>query len=176
MLYNLKTHKWLECYYRKLDKDDVQEYVPPNWVFDFTSELNDNFEVFGLETKEYPGIVQGIVALRVNKHEYTVHLKSAESADINKYFIHGLKRNGLNPDRIYKGIGVNLVAFACQYSLENDCDGHVNLISKSDTIPFYESIGGEPLFNGGQIIVFLEKAGQKLATEYFSGGAIQWLD
>lgn len=36
----------------------------------------------------------------------------------------GLKRNGLNPDRIYKGIGVNLVAFACQYSLENDCDGH----------------------------------------------------
>lgn len=52
----------------------------------------------------------------------------------------------------------------------------MNLISKSETIPFYEKIGGEPLYDGGQVIVFLEKAGQKLATEHFSGGAIQWLN
>lgn len=176
MLYNLKTHKWVECYYRKLNKEEIREYVPPGWVFDFTLEYKDDFEIFGLETKEYPGTVQGIVALKVNKKEYTVHLKSAESADVNKFFIHGLKRNGVNPYRIYKGIGVNLVGFTCQYSLENDCDGHMNQLSKSETIPFYERIGGDLLFDGGQIIIFLEKAGQKLAAEYFSGGAIQWLD
>lgn len=176
MIFNLKTQRWVECYYRKLDKDEVSEYVPPSWVFNFTLEFNYDFEVFVLETKEFPGTVQGIVALKVNKEEFTVHLKSAESADINKYYIHGLKRNGLNPDRIYKDIGVNLVAFACQYSLENDCDGHVNLISKSETIPFYKRIGGATLFDGAQIIVFLEKVGKKLATENFSGGAIQWLN
>lgn len=36
MLYNLITQKWAECYYLKLDKDEVREYGPPNWVFDFT--------------------------------------------------------------------------------------------------------------------------------------------
>lgn len=59
------------------------------------------------------------------------------------------------------------MAFACQYSLENDCDGHVNLISKSETIPFYKRIGGETLFDGAQIIVFLEKAGKNWLLKIF---------
>lgn len=176
MIYNYKTKKWTECYYRKIDLSEVGEYVPPKWVFDFKKDFEEGFEVFTLETFEYPGEVQGIVALKVNKAEYTVHLKSAECADCNKYHVRGLKRNGVNKDRIYTDVGYNLVAFACQYSLEQGCDGHMNLTSKTDTIPYYLRLGGKQFKEGSQMILFDEPIGQSLAATKFPGGVIKWLN
>ncbi|MES9681772.1 hypothetical protein ABWK22_02405 [Gottfriedia acidiceleris] len=177
MIYNLKTEKWVECYYRKVDTNEVGEYVPPRWVFNFIEEHEEGYEIFVIETEEYPGIAQGIVALKANKDEYTVHLKSVETADFNKYYLRGKKNNGINYDRVYKGIGFNLVSFACQYSLDQGCDGYMYLKSKTDTIPFYtsENLGGKQLSEGSQTIVFDEPAGQRLASKIFPGGAIQWL-
>lgn len=177
MLYNLKADKWVECFYRRVEGiEEIREYCPPRWVFEFELDYKEGYDIFVLETKEYPGTAQGIVSLKVITNEYAVHLKSAETADSNKYYLRGQKRNGVNEDRIYKGVGTNLVAFACQYSLENECDGYMYLISKTTTLSFYEELGGEPLFQGSQKIAFIEKSGEKLAKKFFPGGAIKWLD
>uniref|UniRef100_UPI003F494C5A hypothetical protein n=1 Tax=Niallia taxi TaxID=2499688 RepID=UPI003F494C5A len=89
-----------------------------------------------------------------------------------------VERYGENIDRIYTGIGINLVALACQYSLENGCEGHINLISKHETIDFYKSkeLGGKQFKEGSQLIIFNEPVGQRLAKKYFPGGAIHWLN
>ncbi len=91
-------------------------------------------------------------------------------------FTKGRNRNGINENRIYKGIGYNLVSFACQYSLEMDCGGHMYLKSKTTTTRFYtEQLKGVHLYEGSQEIVFNEKAGTNLAKSHFPGGGIQWL-
>ena len=125
---------------------------------------------FTIETKEYPGIAQGVVALRVYKGEYRVQLVSAESSKENKVYRLGLERNGINDFRIYKGVGHNLVAFACQYSF-------MHLSSKTETIDFYTSkeLGGELFEEKSQLVIFDEKVGQRLAERYFPGGVIQWV-
>ncbi|RVT59467.1 hypothetical protein EM808_19425 [Niallia taxi] len=177
MLYNIRTRQFVDCYYRRVGKNEVGEYIPPNWVFNFKNDFNKDCEVFSLETKEYPGIAQGIVALRVYKGEYRVQLVSAESSKENKLYRIGLERYGVNDFRIYKGVGNNLVAFACQYSLENGCDGYMHLTSKTETINFYTSneLGGEFFEEKSQLIIFDENIGQRLAKRYFPGGAIQWV-
>ncbi|MBJ8108955.1 hypothetical protein JDS99_04660 [Bacillus cereus group sp. N6] len=172
MIYNLKTEESVECYYREVDIVEAGEYVPPRWLFDFKEEFNDGYKVFVLETLEYPGVAQGVVAIGINKAEVSVHLKSTESSADNKTFIRGQKRNGINKDRIYTGVGANLVAFACQYSLENECEGFMYLISKTETVSFYEDLGG---ISFGHRVVFNEFAGRRLADRYFPGGEIQWL-
>ncbi|MEX3713351.1 GNAT family N-acetyltransferase [Cytobacillus horneckiae] len=177
MLYNLKADKWVECFYRRVEGiNEINEFSPPKWRFEFLADYQEGYEIFALETKEYQGIAQGIVALKVVQEEYAVHLKSAETADSNKYYIRGEKRNGVNKDRIYKGVGTNLVAFACQYSLENKYDGFMYLISKTTTIPFYEKFGGEMLSKNSQTIFFDEKNGGNMARKYFQGGAIKWVE
>ncbi|WP_053362575.1 hypothetical protein [Bacillus sp. FJAT-27251] len=178
MLYNTRTQQFVECYYRRVGTEEVKEYVPPRWVFDFQKDFDEEFEVFILETKEYPGSAQGVISLKIYKNEFRVYLKSAEASAVNKLYRLGLERNGLNDFRIYKGVGANLVAFACQYSLENNCDGYVNLISKTETVSFYtsEELGGKPLSRGSQTIIFNEEAGTNLARKYFPGGAIQWVE
>ncbi|MGG0178702.1 hypothetical protein [Gottfriedia acidiceleris] len=157
----------------------MAEYKPPRWVFDFQLDYEEDYEIFVLETLEYRGTVQGIVALKANKQESTTYLKSIEATNFNKVYINGKKTNGINFDRVYKGVGYNLVAFACQYSLNQGCEGYLYLKSKTETIPFYTNeefgLGGKQLFEGSQIIVFDEQIGQKLASENFQGGVIQWL-
>lgn len=173
MIFNLKTEQYVDCYYREVGIEEVGEYVPPQWVFDFKKEYAAQCDVFTMETKEYPGIAQGVIALQVQNEEETIFLKSAEAAHSNKTFFQGLEREGYNEDRIYTGVGANLVAFACQYSLEKGCHGHIHLVSKTQTVPFYQKLGGR-LFSA-QNILFDESAGVQLAKKFFPGGAIKWL-
>lgn len=174
MILNLKTKKITECYYREVDFSEAGEYVPPRWVFDFKKDYEEGYKIFVLETLEYPGTAQGVVAIGINQAEYTVHLKSAESSADNKYYIHGLERNGINRDRIYKGVGANLVAFACQYSFENECEGYMYLISKTSTLPFYQDkLKGVPF---GQRVLFNPNTSLALVKEHFPGGAIKWVE
>ncbi len=119
-------------------------------------------------------MAQGVISLKVIENESSVHLKSVESADFNKHYIRGDYKNGINYDKQYEDVGYNLVALACQYSIERDCKGYVYLASKTQTIPFYTDLGGRQ-FGKSQMIYFYEKAGQNLAEEKFPGGAIQWL-
>ncbi|AFQ30448.1 hypothetical protein P4493_11030 [Bacillus thuringiensis] len=177
MIYNLKTKRFNDCYYRKINLNNVGKYVPPKWFFNFKHDLEEGYDVFTVETLEYPGEAQGVISLQARIHESTVYVKSIEAANHNKNFTRSRNRNDINTNRIYKGIGYNLVSFACQYSLEQGCGGHMYLKSKTTTTRFYtQHLKGEHLYEGSQEIVFDEKAGMDLAKTHFPGGAIQWLN
>lgn len=90
------------------------------------------------------------------------------SAPKNKKEIKGYA----NVQRIYKGVGRCLIAFACQYSLVSGLDGYVGLTSKSSKFSFYESMGATPVSN--QFYMFNTFASQKLVQKYFPGGILWW--
>ncbi|KQL42453.1 hypothetical protein AN960_00380 [Bacillus sp. FJAT-25509] len=175
MIFNIRFEEWEECYFRKIDIDEVGEYMPPRWVFNFKKEFDEEYEIFSLETKRFPGMAQGIIALKSSQDDCCVYLKSVETADFNKYYNIGKISHGMNHDRVYEGVGYNLVAFACQYSIVQGFEGYMYLVSKTDTIPFYTGLGGDQLYEGSQTIVFQELVGQRLALKHFPGGEIQWL-
>lgn len=160
-----------------MGKKEVGKYGPPKWVFNFKKDYADNYKVFSLETKEYPGEVQGVIAL-IDLYDgyYGVRIKDVESAEWNKSFIKGLEHKGKNVNRKYKEVGTNLVAFACQYSILKGLNGFVQLKSKSTTIKFYEEIGFELFDLRERIMILDEEPAQALANDYFEGGVINWLD
>ncbi len=98
-----------------------------------------------------------------------IEILNISSAPINKKVVKGK----LNPHQKYVGVGKCLVAFACQFSIEQGFDGYVNLKSKTQTISFYKKIPGIENPGGGQLFTFNEYGAKTLASRYFEGG-IKW--
>jgi hypothetical protein len=178
MLKNIGTDQLVDCYYRELGNMEAKDYKPPSWFFNFYKELKEGYKIFALETKEYPGEAQGIISLKpLFDGFYAVEVKSVETAHVNKkIFVSGRNKGQLNLNRKYRDVSVNLIAFACQYSLEQGLDGFVYLKSKSNTIDLYtEKLNGTLIDEAKRLIVFDEVVGKKIAGDFFPGGAIQWV-
>lgn len=178
MILNGETKALVECYFREIDAAEIREKnysKQGGWAFDWIDDLIGGYRVFCLETKEYPSVVQGLVSLKA-LHDSAfngVHVEHIESAEENLRF--NLKTKETNFIRRYEYVGIHLVAFACQFSIDEGLEGFVELTSKTATIPFYEKIGAKKLSKSSQKLIFFEPYGQALAKKYFPGG-VQWLD
>ncbi|HDX9577011.1 TPA: hypothetical protein ROX88_000482 [Bacillus pseudomycoides] len=173
MLKEMASNKEVVYYFRRIEKEEIKQnkYLPDNgWDFNWLHPISHNFEVYGLVTELYPDSVEGLIALKQNNDPdfLCVDIDIVESAPKNKKEIKGYA----NVQRIYKGVGRCLIAFACQYSLVSGLDGYVGLTSKSSKFSFYESMGATPVSN--QFYMFNTFASQKLVQKYFPGGVLWW--
>ena len=172
MITDVKTGNSVNFYFRKVEHDEItdNQYRPTGgWDFDWLKPITHSFEVYGLVTKNFSHEIQGLIALMPNYDPdfKCVDIEIIESAPANKKIVNGLD----NPNRRYDGIGKCLVAFACQYSLDKELEGFVELTSKTSKLDFYLNLGGTPTY--GQNVMFSKHVAKHLSKKYFPGG-IQW--
>ncbi|MNW48353.1 hypothetical protein D3C74_257160 [compost metagenome] len=96
--------------------------------------------------------IQGVIALERKLDHVYVHL--IESAPRNRKY------------RVFKRVGLHLIAFACKRSMELGHDGAIALDSKSHLIDYYKGIGGRQL--GDRYFVFDELAAERLVRLYLN--------
>ncbi|MFE5321542.1 hypothetical protein ACFQ88_22805 [Paenibacillus sp. NPDC056579] len=173
MIRKANTDIRIPCYFRKVERSEIDDhkYNPHGgWQFRWSKPTTQGFDVFGLVVDEYPSDVQGLIALRPNYDDAfrCVDVEILESAPWNKKY----QNKKLNPNRLYQDVGFALVAFACQYSIDKELEGFVELTSKSSKFDFYLKLGARPAF--GQNMTFSDKAAQKIVQEFFPGGVTWW--
>jgi hypothetical protein len=120
------TGESLETLFRPAQYKDVAHLE--EWEFSWSQAIKDH-EVYVMTTRQAPEIIQGMVALHVEKAFVFVHL--VENAPSNR-----------GKNAIYKGVGGNLFAFACQLSLDKGCDGYVVFEAKTALITHYQHVLG----------------------------------
>ncbi|MFF2532434.1 hypothetical protein ACFVS2_26565 [Brevibacillus sp. NPDC058079] len=172
MILDTTTNQIVTCFFRKVERAEIKSnrYHPKGgWDFDWLKPITHSFDVFGIVTEEYPGEVQGLIALKPNYDEdyRCVDVELIESAPRNKKEIKGIP----NPDRKYIGVGKCLVAFACEYSFGKGLEGFIELTSKTSKFDFYGSLGAVPTFSQNMMID--DKTAIQLTKKYFKGG-VQW--
>jgi len=96
------------------------------WVFDWKKEL-EQYPVYKLVLAETPEIIQGLMSIEIREGYIFVSL--IENAPFNR-----------GVDKIYRGVAVNLFAFACKLSAENGFEGYVAFEAKTDLIAYYQKI------------------------------------
>lgn len=174
MIIELQSGLSVPYFFREVGRAEVKEkkYTSRGgtWDFDWLKPITHGFKVYGLVTEPYPTDVQGLIALKQNRDPdfLCVDVDIIEAASINKKFIN----DTLNSNRRYMGIGKCLVAFACQYSLENRLDGFVELTSKSSKLNLYEGLGGT--VTHGRSVMFDDAVAKQLSQAYFKGGIRWW--
>ena len=125
-----------------------------NWLFDWKKELMSNDrEVYKLTIQNNPGIIQGLVSLKIETDHVYMYL--IESAPFNK---------GRN--KIYLGVPANLVAFACRLSFQKGYDGFLAFHSKSKLVDHYTKTLGAK-HHGGQLMIIDTDAAKNLIEKYF---------
>ncbi|QKY68415.1 hypothetical protein [Lentibacillus sp. CBA3610] len=107
-----------------MEREEIIEkkYNPEGgWSFHWLKPVTHFFNVYGLVTAEYPNSVQGLIALKPNYDDAfrCVDIDIIESSPHNKKMVHGVN----NEKRKYVGIGRCLVAFACEYSINQGLEG-----------------------------------------------------
>jgi hypothetical protein len=124
------------------------------WLFDWKKEhsYNDR-EVYKLTIQNNPGIIQGLVSIRIERDH--VYMPLIESAPFNK---------GRN--KIYLGVPGNLVAYVCRLSFQKGFDGFVAFHSKTKLIEHYSKTLGAKHF-GGLLMIIDTEAAKKLVDKYF---------
>ncbi|MED1461443.1 hypothetical protein [Bacillus safensis] len=170
MLYKKVTGEKVPFLFREVSEEELREKRDTHfssWSFDFLLPKVHGNKVFALVTELDQETIQGLIALRLNDHpQYMcVDVDIIESAPHNKKI-----RNAVyNPSRYLVGVGRCLIAFACQYGIENNLDA-MQLTSKSSKLKWYTDLGG--LNISGQQIIFMEDACKELAQSYFPRGVI----
>ena len=125
-----------------------------NWLFDWKKELNCNDrEVYKLTIQNNPGIIQGLVSLKIERDH--VYMCLLESAPFNK-----------GKNKIYLGVPGNLVAYGCRLSFQKGYEGFVAFHSKSKLIDHYIKTLGAKHF-GGQLMIIDTESAKKLVDKYF---------
>ena len=138
----------------KLKTANGKEIRKAEWVFNWQNELKDNTkQVYKLTTLSNPSVIQGLISL-TDKGDH-IFMDLIESATFNK-----------GKNKLYKGIAGNLVAFACKMSFENNYDGVVSFIAKSQLVVHYEQTLGARLFSGNRMFIDSKEA-FILTTKYF---------
>lgn len=122
-----------------------------NWLFDWVKEHN-KYQIFKLTIKN-DNEIQGLISLEIGQGFVFVSL--VENAPFN-----------VGKNQIYNGVGANLFAYACKISEENNFDGYVSFIAKTELIEHYKnSLGAKLISNQSMIIDGI--AAKKLITRYF---------
>lgn len=138
----------------QLNPANGKEIRKEAWVFNWQNELKDNTkQVYKLTTLSNPSVIHGLISLTDKGDHIFMYL--IESATFNK-----------GKNKLYKGIAGNLVAFACKMSFENNYDGVVSFIAKSQLVVHYEQTLGAKLFSGNRMFIDTKEA-LILTTKYF---------
>ncbi|HTF02774.1 MAG TPA: hypothetical protein VK826_02080 [Bacteroidia bacterium] len=138
----------------RLSKEDLKKLKKKDWLFDWNSESKQKERlVFKLVIQGNQDVIQGLVSLSVERDHVYMHL--IESAKFNK-----------GKEKIYVGAPGNLVAFACNYSLEKGHEGFVAFDAKTTLIKHYEETLFATHFKGSRMYID-NIAAQKLIDHYF---------
>ncbi len=171
MIIDVQNGEKVNIRIRELAKEDVKKiHDSREWIMPFYHSYTKGNQVFALVTVEEPDAYQGLIALSENHDSdfLCVDLDIIESANHNKKeYPPGV----LNKHRRYSGVGINLIAFACQYSIDCNLEGFVLLTSKSSKYELYEKLGAVHLF--GQQMMFNSETGKRIAKTYLPGG-VPW--
>lgn len=138
----------------KLSKKDLKKLKKKDWLFDWHSEVKQNDRlVFKLVIKGNEDVIQGLVSLSLEEDHVYMHL--IESAKFNK-----------GKDKVYVGVPGNLVAYVCNYSMENGHEGFIAFDAKTVLIKHYEETLFAKHFKGSRM--YLDNtAAQRLIAQYF---------
>ena len=124
------------------------------WLFNWKDEFKEPAcDVYKLTISNNPNIIQGLISLEVKSDHVYMHL--LDSAPFNK-----------GKNKVYMGVPVNLVAFACKLSFQRGHEGNVSFISKTQLIDHYEKTLGAFHF-GGRVMIIETQAALKLINKYF---------
>ena len=133
---------------------EIKHIKKIEWVFDWHKEIQDSSKkVFKLTTINNPDIIHGLISL-TDKGDH-IFMNLIENAKFNK-----------GEKKLYRGIAGNLVAFACKTAFENDYDGVVSFIAKTQLIEHYKQTLGAKLFAGNRMFIDTKEA-YVLTTRYF---------
>ncbi len=144
------TGEHLETVFRRAEYLEITALK--GWEFDWIQALKEH-EVYVMTTRQNPDIIQGMIALNVEKAFVFVHL--VENSPSNR-----------GKNAIYKGVGGNLFAFACQISLDKGCDGYVVFEAKTALITHYQQLLGAKHITKHRMYIDTPAATQ-LVHQYF---------
>jgi hypothetical protein len=123
------------------------------WLFNWKIDMKcPEREVYKL-TIAGDNIIQGLISIEDNHDHIYMHL--IESAPFNR-----------GKTKIYAGVPGNMVAFACNISLQKGYDGYVAFLSKTKLIEHYQQTLGAILLGGGRMYI-KDTAAHKLIDRYF---------
>ena len=140
-----------ETEFHKVSKKEIKK---KDWQFDWNRELaNEKCEVYKITVKDNVNIIQGLVSLVIEDNYVTVNL--VENAKFNR-----------GKEKIYIGVGGNMFAFACKYSMALGFGGFVAFVAKTALIPYYQKkLDAEVTI--GQRMFISDTAAEKLINQYF---------
>jgi hypothetical protein len=138
-----------------LTKDDLKRITKSSgWSFDWKKEISFNDrEVYKLNIANNPGVIQGLVSLRIEPDH--IYMPLIESAPFNK-----------GKGKTYRGVPGNLVAYACRLSFQKGYGGFVSFHSKTKLIEHYQKSLGAYHF-GGHLMIINTAAAKLLVEKYF---------
>lgn len=137
-----------------LSKSEIKLLIKKDWLFDWQKEnMQKDRLIYKLVIKENEKIIQGLISLSIKPGH--IYLNLIESAKFNK-----------GKSKIYAGVPGNLVAFACQFSVEQGFEGFVAFDAKTALIKHYIETLSAKHYKGSRMIID-NNAADKLIKQYF---------
>jgi hypothetical protein len=136
-------------------KNDANQVAKKKgWQFAWAKELAEaDREVYKLAIVNNPGIIQGLMSLRIEDDH--IYMPLIESAPFNK-----------GKSKMYVGVPGNLIAYACRLAFQKGFDGFISFHSKTKLIAHYEKTLGAYHF-GGHLMIINTTAATALVEKYF---------
>ncbi|MDO8365354.1 MAG: hypothetical protein Q7T20_01065 [Saprospiraceae bacterium] len=133
-------------------QEDVKT-LSPDWLFNWENEVR-LYNVYKLVLAEQPDLIQGLMSVEIRAGFVFVSL--IENAPFNR-----------ESDKTYRGVAINLFAFACKLSAEKGFDGFVAFEAKTDLIAYYQTLLGAQQIGNSNRMFIEESQAQKLIQLHF---------
>ena len=148
---NVLTGESFETEFSRVTSKEIKK---KDWLFDWHKELKEkNCQVFKMTTVENRSIIQGLVSLIIEDKYITVNI--VENAKFNR-----------GKNKVYRGVGGNMFAFACSRSMDMGFRGFVGFVAKTSLVKHYEeTLGAEVAI--GQRMFITDISAEKLIHQYF---------
>jgi hypothetical protein len=151
---NISTGEVFDTRIVEVKNEDGKQINTSIWDFDWHKELKDkNKKVYKLTTQDNPDIIHGLISL-TDKGDH-IFMDLIENAKFNK-----------GKNKLYGGVAGNLVAFACKTAFENNYDGVVSFVAKTQLLKHYQETLGAKLFAGNRMYIDTKEA-FVLTKKYF---------
>ena len=130
-----------------------KRWLKTGWSFDWLAEMRSSL-AFKLTIVHNPMVIQGIISLSDKGDHIFVNL--VENAPFN-----------IGKGKVYAGVGGNLFAFACQYSVRQGYEGFVSFIAKTNLLAHYEHTLGAVRVGQSTRMIIEPAAAERLIQHYF---------
>jgi len=153
-----KTNERFETVISLVKVQDLKVVTKKNgWKFNWKQELNQQQrQVYKLSTEKEPNLIQGLVSLEIREKDKFIFMHLIENSPLN-----------IGPNKLYRGICANLVAYGCKLSVEYGFEGYLSFDAKTALIEHYQKALGA-MHIGGQKMIIDSTAAIRLISRYFS--------